>query len=274
MQDLGVIGGGSDSMALLINDVAQVAGVSFTSSTPNPNNGPACIPDVPTQDPFLWEQQGKGMTDLGSLGGDCGWPYALNNQGEVAGDSTAPGDAYRLPFLWTKGTGMQALPTTPSGSLGGEAFGINDAGQVVGYAQNSAEAFALLWEKGKARRLGNLTGADCTIAYSINSGGQVVGFSGPGARGCTGRAVLWEKDGPPVDLNLLVPPNAPLHMSEAISINDLGEIIGSGAVHDSDIHGFMAIPCDENHPGIEGCDYSLVGARAIPTNPAPVRQRS
>ena len=153
MQDLGTIRSGSDSMALVVNESGQVTGVSYTSSNANSNNGLACIPNVPTQDPFLWEN-GKGMTDLGSLGGDCGWPYALNNRGAVVGDSTPPGDAYTLPFLWTKEAGIQALSTTARGSLGGEAEAINDAGQVVGYGQNDTEAFALLWEKGRTKTPG------------------------------------------------------------------------------------------------------------------------
>ena len=270
MQDLGTITSGSDSMALVVNESGQVTGVSYTSSNPNSNNGPACALNVPTQDPFIWEK-GKGMTDLGTLGGDCGWPYALNNRGAVVGDSTPPGDAYTLPFLWTKEAGIQALSTTARGSLGGEAEAINDAGQVVGYGQNSMEAFALLWEKGRTKRLGNLRGANCTIAFSINSHSQVVGFSGNGDSGCSGRAVLWEKDSAPVDLNLLVRPNSPLHMYEAITINDRGEIIGTGSLSNGDIHAFLAIPCDANHPGVEGCDYRWVDAPVAATtgaNPA------
>jgi probable HAF family extracellular repeat protein len=273
IRDLGTLGSGLDSQAFLVNESGQVAGVSFTSSSPNSNNGPACLANVPTQDPFLWEN-GR-IIDLGTLGGHCGWPRGLNNAGAVIGDSTPVGDGLGLPFLWTKQTGMQALSTTAAGSLGGEAYAINDAGQVVGYGQNSNEAFALIWENGSVRRLGNLAGANCTIANSINSRGQVIGYSGPGfpQGDCTGRAVIWENNGPPVDLNFLVPPNSPLQLYEAITINDRGEIVGNGLLSNGDQHAFLAIPCDENHLGIEGCDYSMVDSSVVArVSPLPVTE--
>ena len=71
-----------------------------------------------------------------------------------------------------------------------------------------------------------------------------------------------------VDLNTLVPPNASLYVIDALNINDRGEIGGYGVDADGNEHALLLIPCDENHPGVEGCDYGLAESTAAPERPS------
>ncbi len=85
-----------------------------------------------------------------------------------------------------------------------------------------------------------------------------------------------------VDLNTLIPPNSSLELTFAYAINDPGEIVGTGLPSgctadqiDFCGHAYALIPCDEHHPGIEGCDYSMVDVpRRCASDESPSSQRS
>jgi probable HAF family extracellular repeat protein len=256
LQDLGTLGG-PDSAAFLINESGQIAGWSFTNSTVNSTTG------VPTLDPFFWEN-GK-MLDMGTLGGVFGRSFALNNRGQVAGFSDLAGDQSCHPFLWDKTGGMKDLGTL--GGDSGQAFFVNDAGEVVGSANvpgafgcdNGAQNHAFLWRNGVMTDLGAPDGDACSGAAAINSKSQIVG-GGDDCNGNLPKAFLSEDGGPAVDLDTLIPPNLGLQLMDAVYINDSGEIAALGTIPNGDIRAFVLIPCDENHLGIEGCDYGLVDA--------------
>lgn len=264
MQDLGTLGG-PDAFAQYVNNKGQVAGVSYTSYTTDPNTG------APPLDPFLWEK-GKGMKDLGNFGGSNGFLgpfiYGLSDEGEVIGNMVVAGNQVVHAFLWD-GEKLSDLP-----DLGGsysQANGLNDAGEVVGQSNLTGDQaqHAVLWKKGTITDLGTLHGDPCSEAGAINSKGQVVGASQSAAGGCNffTSAFLWEHGGPSVDLNILVPAGSPLQLTGAFWINNRGEITGRGVLAGCDDvdncgHAFLLIPCDENHLGIEGCDYRLLEVSA------------
>ena len=131
MQDLGTLGG-PDAWGLFVNEGGQIAGWSLTNSTPNPVLD-ACGfgTTFPTQDPFLWEK--GGMIDLGTLGGTCGYPTALNNRGQVVGQSDLTGDIYLHAFFglrpdrcrtWARSAG------TPHSQTGSTTPGISPAKRI------------------------------------------------------------------------------------------------------------------------------------------------
>jgi probable HAF family extracellular repeat protein len=281
LHDLGTLGG-PDASAIFINERGQVAGYSYTNSVPNPTTG------IPTVHPFLWEN-GR-MTDLGSLGGtiaglgSSNMIFGLNNRGEVIGASSLHGDPGCLNFppfgngcntdvfLWSGGK-MIDLSTDTKGGAPSVASAINNLGEIVGAAAFADEPFdAFIWKNGVATDLGHLD--DCfSVAIGINSHSQVVGATFSCVDGTNSRAFLWENGGA-VDLNALVSPSSALQLVEADTINDRGEIAGNSVpvgVPGGDFailgHAFLLVPCDEGHPDVEGCDYSLVDAAA------PVAQR-
>lgn len=241
--------GGTDSFAFYINDRGQVAGVSLTNSVVNPTTG------YPTLDPFLWEN--GTMKDLGTFGGLSGGVAGLNNNGQVAGNSNLPGDQDSLGFLWSQGI---LTPIPPLGGTFSVAISMNEAGAVVGFAAYPGDqnGDAFLWKNDVITDLGRFGNDQCSVSMSINGQEQIVGVS----TDCfeTERAVLWEKREPIVDLNTLIPSNSGLYLHEADFINDRGEITGQAILSNGDQHVFLLIPCDENHPSIEGCDYSVVEA--------------
>jgi probable HAF family extracellular repeat protein len=279
MQDLGTLGG-TDSGAFLINERGQIAGASFTNTTPNPPNDCSLFQqNLPTEAPFLWDD-GK-MNDLGTLGGTCGQAISLNNRGQVAGFSDLAGDQICHPFLWDKTGGMKDLGTL--GGDSGQAFSVNDAGEVVGKAnlpgvlgcdQFGTPAHAFLWKNGVMTDLGTPAGDLCSFALAINTKHQAVGFGWDcyNEISPSGHAFLSEDGEPAVDLNTLIPPNPGLHLIWAAYINDPGQIATIGTFSNGDIHAFVLTPCDENHPDVDGCDYDMVDAEtaaarfnAVPT---------
>jgi probable HAF family extracellular repeat protein len=261
MQDLGTLGG-SGAFAYFVNEGGQIAGQSYTNSTPNPVTG------IPTIDPFLWEN--GTMLDLGSLGGTLSTTTAFNNRGDIVGSSYLAGDLKSHPYLWTKNRGMQDL-----GTLGGDngvTNWVNEAGDIAGKADlpgpKPQNHDAVLWKNGVILDLGTLSGESCANAYYVNARGQVVGTS-ENRELCSipagEHAFLWENGGPMVDLNDLIPPGSALQLTFAVAVNNGGEIAGFGvptgcAPQDVGFcgHAYVLIPCDENHPNVEGCDYSLV----------------
>jgi probable HAF family extracellular repeat protein len=123
---------------------------------------------------------------------------------------------------------LNTRTVTPLGTLGGDntwAYGINDAGQVVGRSE-TAEGFTHAFITGPdgvgMRDLGTLKGGHDSIAWSINDSGQVVGGSAtPDGRG--ERAFITGPDGASMrDLGTLGGDN----YSGAYDINDAGQVVG------------------------------------------------
>jgi probable HAF family extracellular repeat protein len=272
MQDLGTLRGvdgvyGTNAVADLINEQGQVVGESYVSSTPSRFCGDGNPLETRA---FLWEH--GVMQDIGNFGGTCTFAADLNDQGQVVGQSNLAGDQSFHAFLWDHGL-LRDLHQF--GTLGGDrstAIALNNAGEIVGWASLSGDQFlhAVMWKGNSMTDLGTVDGDPCSIGFSVNAIEQVVGISVPNCDfSQTTRVFLWEK-GTITDLNALIPQPSSLYLTAPETINDRGEIAGVGLDLEGNQHAFLLIPCDNNHPDIEGCDYGLVDSAAAPHVRSPL----
>jgi probable HAF family extracellular repeat protein len=272
VQDLGTLGTGNDAAAGVINERGQVIGLAFTSSTPDEfctiyGWNPFL---TSTTGSFLWDKK-NGMKDLGGLGGACTVANDLNNQGQIIGTASLPGDTQFHPFVWNAATGMTDL-LDPSDPSFGWAFAENAHGDIAGNTCDAVTCWAVLWRKhgGHWEKTNLSTPTQNAITLSVNASEQTVGvlyYTSSTA------ASLAEGSGPAIDLNTLIPPGSGLQLVEADQINDRGEIAAEGPDANGNNHVVVLIPCDDNHPDVEGCDYSFVEAGAtINTRAIPMGQ--
>ncbi len=183
VQELPTVLGDQEGIAFAINDNGQAVGSSGICSTLNP----ASLTNYLAVHPVLW--QNGTATYLGSLGGTApngelpgpgSTALAINNHGQVVGQSNLAGDKAFHAFLWTKATGMQDLGTLPGDTFSG-ALAINDAGEIVGVSLDATGNMrAYIRQNGVLTDLNTLVPADSPLymilAASVNSSGQIVGL--------------------------------------------------------------------------------------------------
>jgi probable HAF family extracellular repeat protein len=190
---------------------------------------------------------------------------AKADMGGLTPESSRAGDQATIP--------PGPYSVTDLGTLGGssaQAFDINEAAEVVGYATTAAaEGHAFLWRNGAMTDLGSGGGAQVQV-QAINNAGQIAGRFAS-ASNTTSHAVLWEH-GATTDLT----PGSP-GPSTANGINDVGQIVGStstGAVFRwqngvltnlGDLGGGGSIGADINDAGhVVGSSYTTLIAGLAP----------
>ena len=216
--NLGAPLGGTSAAAASLNNIGWLAGDAYPTAT--------------TEHAELW----VGVPlDLGTLGGAnsaVAWPNK-NDKGEIVGiaetaDPNPLGEDWSCAlanfptitnhicfgFAWQDGV-MSALPALPGG-MDSYAAGVNNRGQIVGWAENSVHEStcvppqvlqfeAVIWGPalGHITELPPLPGDLDGAAIAINDKGQVAGISGicdqAVGRFSAKHAVLWD-NGTPIDI--------------------------------------------------------------------------
>jgi probable HAF family extracellular repeat protein len=146
------------------------------------------------------------IASLGGIGGSSATGYAVNNSGVVAGFGQAASGGQQA-FL-SSGGALKALPL----GLGTEsyAYGLNDAGVVVGNVYVNGQSHGTIWNGAAATDLGANT-----YATAVNNAGEVVGSNGQAFALMNGNVE-----------DLALPDG--MNWSAAYGINDAGTIVGEG----------------------------------------------
>jgi len=211
------------------------------------------------------------LTDLGTLGGASSAANGLNNAGQVVGLAEAA-DGTPYPAIWNAGVVLQlssrpgrAIAVSASGTVAGNVAsldgtrldatlmsagnaidlgtfggsfstvaGVNDSGQVIGFARTPDEKeHAFLATASGMLDLGTYGGL-YSYAYAINQGGLVVGS----AYDTAGKARCFLSSGG----GLVDPGTLGGSFCNAFAVNDAGQVTGSSATAAGIGHAFLRGP--------------------------------
>jgi probable HAF family extracellular repeat protein len=223
MKDLGTLGG-DQSFAADINNAGLVVGRAFDASA-NPHG-------------FVWTAD-AGMRALS--GGD---PFSLatgtapGTKGPVAGSAGLP----LVPGRWrTTGTPFSAF-TLPHGFNQGQGTAIDARNDVVGSASTSTGLVRAFYRSstGKMRVL-RVPDIQNSEAASISNSLRVVGTAYDDPFFLTSAWLARTPTAPARLLLELVPPEAAWTFAYANSVNDRGQIVGTG-LHRGRTRGYLLTP--------------------------------
>ncbi len=232
--------GGAGVMAALSS---VVGGVGSSASEGRAINGSGWVAGVATLNgqlrAALWSGAGVNGTNLGIFAdGNRTEAFALNESGLVAGYGTIGTGAERA--LVHNGAGWSEVGLI-AGHYGSRALAINNLGDVVGSSQPSANSLprAFVRDSRGVRDLGLISGSQGAEARGINDFGQIVGES---RMPSDERRAFFFSASRLYDLNELLTEDNGWVLQDARSINKDGWITGTGRGPDGKLRAYLAVP--------------------------------
>jgi len=181
------------------------------------------------------------VTDLGTLGGQESEAFAINNAGQVVGTSVPTSSSLTIHAFLYSGGRMIDLGALNSSFYNSYAFGINEKGQVVGYADfppalNDNPTDAYLYNGSGIIDLGT-TGGSWGEAYGINDSGQIVGANSHSPADLSGEQSFYAFLYNGTSFSDLG--NLGGSSTTARAINNSGQIVGYSSLADNSTRAFL-----------------------------------
>ncbi len=238
----------AESAAYGINSSGHVVGAATSATQRQFLGGQTKGP------PHAFLYRNGQMTDLGTIGGVAGASvaYAINDRGQVAGQSDTPGgNGFDHAFLWENGQ-MRDIGTLP-GYEESAATSINAAGTVAGRATRTSSLFLVrrgfVYSGGAMRDIGGLSAGGNSSANAVSDSGLVVGTADTPSGQAV--AVAYTAERGLVDLNsLLTLPYAShpgvsarlVRLTSAVAVNGEGRIACLALYSDGATRPFVLVP--------------------------------
>ncbi len=176
--------------------------------------------------PVMWKN-GIAMALPLPAGESIGRAYSVNN-GDLAVGSV-DGGSLEQAAMFTESAGMALTQTMPNGGVLKTAYGVNDAGRIVGQAldpTNAAVTRGFYLDPGDATAtdIGALPGQNSAIPFAVSSSGLIAGGSSLNS-GANPMPFLWsESDG-----MLPVPLPTGTSGGSARGVNAQGWVVGNAS---------------------------------------------
>lgn len=253
--DLGVVGSGTASQANGISPDGQIVvgrslGTGYSAYTWTAQGGMVPLPNIAGRNfAVAYDVNNAGLavgtsstTSFGSsplpvmwnngvltaltmpAGFTAGQAYSVNAAGVVAG--AVGGGVSQRGALFVNGVGSLITATTANGSFMNVAFGINDAGLVIGTGidpNNAAVNVGLVYNSvtGVMTSVGALPGGNGALNFGVSNSGYVVGSSMLNQG--SGQSFIWSAAGGMTAIGL--PPAT--SQGSARGVNDQGWTVGT-----------------------------------------------